>query len=205
MNFHHGNRARGARSQQRSRAISKHTDAYSYFLACFPDFYAATHLTHLLREKCARHGLLGPPLGESRFHLSLYSLPYDGGTEEDFVRHVGVAAEQTANSIPPFEVQFSRVGSFENRSGNRPFVLLDHSERTILRQFREDLGSALKSSGFRCGKTGFLPHVTLLYDQRSVAEEEVETVSWVVNEFVLVCSLVGETKYDFLERWKLCG
>jgi len=206
MNFQHVNRARGARGQQRSRAIAKHTDTViSFFLACFPDFYSATHLTHLAREKCARHGLTGPLCGEGRFHVSLYNLLYEEGTLVDFVRQVGVAVEQTANLVPPFEVRFNRVGSFENKSGNRPFVFLDHNEKTILQQFWGDLGAALRDSGFRCGKSGFLPHVTLLYDQRSVAEEEVETVSWVVNEFVLVRSFVGETKYDFPERWRLCG
>jgi 2'-5' RNA ligase len=49
------------------------------------------------------------------------------------------------------------------------------------------------------------PHVTLLYDNRCVAEETVDTVPWTVREFVLVHSLHGQGRYVLLERWELLG
>lgn len=47
------------------------------------------------------------------------------------------------------------------------------------------------------------PHVTLLYDDRHVAEHAVDTIRWTVQEFVLVHSLVGQTLYIPLGRWPL--
>jgi RNA 2',3'-cyclic 3'-phosphodiesterase len=51
-------------------------------------------------------------------------------------------------------------------------------------------------------KPQYEPHVTLLYDDRCVAEQAVDTVRWTVREFVLVHSLHGQGRYVFLGRWK---
>jgi 2'-5' RNA ligase len=45
--------------------------------------------------------------------------------------------------------------------------------------------------------------VTLLYDERGIAEHAIEPVSWTVREFVLVHSLRGQSKYIPLGRWPL--
>jgi RNA 2',3'-cyclic 3'-phosphodiesterase len=172
------------------------------FLALFPDRYSATQLTHLAKSQRARHRLRGKPLAETRFHLSLHRLVHLDHVLKDLVRDVSVAAEGAAGAVPPFEVKFDRVCSFR---GSGAFVLWSPGGNRALLEFRKTLGMALRSCGVPCDPSKFQPHVTLLYDDRAVVEEVVESVSWVVNEFVLVRSVVGETKYDFLERWKLRG
>jgi 2'-5' RNA ligase len=46
----------------------------------------------------------------------------------------------------------------------------------------------------------FTPHVTLLYDKRSVEEQPIEPISWNVREFALIHSMNGHTH---LARWPL--
>jgi len=48
--------------------------------------------------------------------------------------------------------------------------------------------------------TNFTPHVTLLYDPRSVEEHPIEPISWTVSEFVLIHSMQG---HAHLARWPL--
>jgi 2'-5' RNA ligase len=43
----------------------------------------------------------------------------------------------------------------------------------------------------------------MLYDGRLVAGQPVEPIRWVVREFVLVHSLLGQTRHEVLGRWAL--
>jgi 2'-5' RNA ligase len=47
----------------------------------------------------------------------------------------------------------------------------------------------------------FAPHVTLMYDDQGISEQAVEPVSWTAHDFVLVHSLLGQTKHVHLGRW----
>jgi len=47
--------------------------------------------------------------------------------------------------------------------------------------------------------------VTLLYDDVLVQERAVEPIRWTVSEFVLVHSLLGQTRHIPLARWSLGG
>lgn len=53
----------------------------------------------------------------------------------------------------------------------------------------------------------FTPHMTLSYDRRIIEERVVETVSWPVNDLVLVYSLrgrgPGRNEHIHLARWRL--
>ena len=69
------------------------------------------------------------------------------------------------------------------------------------------LGAALQSTGLGPGnRSGFTPHVTLLYDRQSVPESSIcVPISWVVREFVLVHSLYGLSEHVHCARWPLRG
>jgi 2'-5' RNA ligase len=103
--------------------------------------------------------------------------------------------------IQPFEVSFDRTTSFRGGPGNRPFVLIGEEGLRRLQSFRQMLAAALARRGLRrLANTNFTPHVTLLYDLRSVDEYPVAPVVWTVAEFVLVHSLKG---HQHLARWCL--
>ncbi len=172
------------------------------FLALFPSAEAAMHITQRAHHLRMKHGLRGRPLATHRFHVTLFPFRIypDVGENELLVRGVHAGAASVAAWVPPFEVRFDRAGSFAGRPGHRPLVLRDSGNNAALMEFHDHLGRALGS-----GKARFTPHVTLLYDRLSAVEEPVEPVSWKVNEFVLVHSLVGQTRYLPLARWTLRG
>jgi 2'-5' RNA ligase len=51
----------------------------------------------------------------------------------------------------------------------------------------------------------FTPHVTLLYDEQGVGEDDIEPTRWTVAEFALVHSRRGQGPYAVLARFPLCG
>ena len=72
--------------------------------------------------------------------------------------------------------------------------------------FQKALGLSMAHAGL--GKQvarQFNPHVTLLYDRALAPEAPVEPVSWTVSEFVLIHSLLGQTRHIVLGRWALQG
>ena len=100
-----------------------------------------------------------------------------------------------------FEVSFDRTASFRGRPDNRPFVLIGEKGLRRLQSFRQMLGAAMARRGLRrLANTNFTPHVTLLYDARSVDEYPIEPIDWTVTEYVLVRSLNG---HEHLVRWPL--
>jgi 2'-5' RNA ligase len=179
----------------------------SLFLAIFPDARTAAQIAELARTLCARHGLRGRPFAEVRFHISLYHLGFYVGVPERVVQAASLAsAKAAATSVPPFEVNFDRAVSFPGRQRNRPFVLRDNGDNPALMEFHRRLGLALEKCGFDYdGNSRFTPHVTLLYDQQRIAEALVNTISWIVDELVLVHSLLGRARYIPVGCWRLHG
>ena len=176
------------------------------FLAIFPDDNAAGLLAQLAGQLRAMHGLGNKQLATDRFHVSLHSLGTYSGVSKIVVHTASKAAAAVAASTLPFKVKFDRVGSFAGNPDNRPFVLRDGGDNAALIEFRRRLGAELGKHGFRYRHdSSFTPHVTLLYSERSIAEESIDAVGWMVNEFVLVHSLAGKAHYVPLARWTLHG
>ena len=118
------------------------------------------------------------------------------------------AAKEAAGAVttPPFELMFDRVLSFGNGPRNRPLVLCGGDGVAALRSLQQALVAAMRDVGLRLPAAPvYTPHLTLLYDDRGVAEEAIEPIVWTVREFVLVHSLVGETLHVPLARWPLRG
>jgi 2'-5' RNA ligase len=96
--------------------------------------------------------------------------------------------------------------SFRHTRSKRPFVLRAGGDTAALAAFHRALGEAVIRAGLDRRVTWhFTPHMTLLYDQRLVAEHAIEAFGWTVTDFVLVHSLVGQGKHVHLARWPLCG
>ncbi len=174
------------------------------FFAIYPDAPTATRIAELARQLREANGLRGRPLAKPRFHVTLHFLGDHFGLPESLV----TAATEAAASVvmPPFQVAFDRAASFKGRPRNRPFVLLGDDGLAALAQLQRALGIALTQAGLvHAVEPRYTPHVTLLYDDRSVAEQPVEPVGWRANEFVLVHSLIGKSRHVPLARWPLRG
>ena len=175
------------------------------FFAIFPDANASARIAQLAQQLRGEHELHGRPLAPERFHVTLHHLGDYAGVPRDVVAMADKAAT-AVTTMAPFEVAFDRVASFSSAPRNRPFVLRGGDGVAALMEFQQALGMAMKKAGLgRWAKPGYTPHVTLLYDDRSVAEQAVETISWTAREFVLVHSLLGQTRHVALARWPLRG
>ena len=172
------------------------------FLATFPDRDTAGRLAAFAAAQCARHGLRGQPLATDRFHVTLFHLDDSVGLRPDIVEAASAAAARVATA--PFDVVFDQVASFDTHREKSPFVLTAEHGNAPLHAFQAELGARLREAGLgRCVASGFRPHLTLAYDRLVIAPEKVAPISWRVEAFVLVHSLLGQTRHIPLARWPL--
>lgn len=162
---------------------------------------STTALAHRLR---ARHGLMGRPQPPERLHVSLCSLGAHVGLPKDLIGHAKHAGE--AVKAKAFDLTFDRFISF--RGGTRsPLVLLVGEGSAALAELQHSLASALRNVGLKQPhRAGYVPHCTLLYDQRALPETTLDNpVVWRVRELALVHSLLGRGRYLHPGRWNLGG
>jgi 2'-5' RNA ligase len=172
------------------------------FFALFPDAQAAERIAECARQLRAEHGLHGTPLKTERFHITLHHLGDYAGLPQGVVDMASQAAAAVKSA--PFSVSFDRAASFSSSPRNRPLVLRGDAGLAELMVFQRALGVEMSKAGLgRWSKPAYTPHVTLLYDDRAVAEQAVEPITWTAGEFVLVHSLIGQTLHVPLARWPL--
>lgn len=171
----------------------------------FPDDVAAARLARLAQRLSSEHGLIGKPLKTSRFHVSLQWFGDHAQLPQRLVEQAKAIGDRVRAA--PFEATFDRVRSFKgNRKGNLPFVLTGGDGVQTLKAFYETIDAPLgRPDSLDEEDFAFTPHVTLLYDDLFVPEQEVEPISWTVRELVLVHSLVGRGRYVRLAKWPLRG
>lgn len=175
------------------------------FFAIFPDTDTAARMGRLTDRLRTEQHLRGRPLDATRLHVTLHHVGDYAGLPEQLVDQARDAAAMVA--MLPFDVCFNRVASFR-RSQSLPLVLRgdEQAERGGLMSFQQALGQAMTQVGLgRMVNQRYTPHVTLLYDDRNVAEHPVEPINWTVREFVLVHSLLGQHRHVPLGRWPLRG
>jgi RNA 2',3'-cyclic 3'-phosphodiesterase len=178
------------------------------FFAIFPDADAAARIARLALQLRAEHGLRGAPLKQQRFHVTLNHLGDYAGLQQDIVAMAGQAAAAVVRQPfdPTFDLSFDRAASFCSTPRNRPFVLRGGNGLAAVTAFQQALGMEMTKAGLeRWAKPAYTPHVTLLYDDRCIAEQAVETIGWTAHEFVLVHSLIGQSCHVQLARWPLRG
>jgi 2'-5' RNA ligase len=88
-----------------------------------------------------------------------------------------------------------------------PLVLLGEEGVIAVKAFQQALEKAMARAGeaHHGDADHYTPHLTLLYDDTHVARRAIEPITWTVNEFVLVRSLVGQGRHEVLARWPLHG
>lgn len=172
------------------------------FLALFPDGETASRIAALAASESERHGLHGKPLRTDRLHVTLFHLGDWAGVPENVVAAASGAAGALRES--PFGLAFDTVASFATRRVRKPFVLKSASGNEALRGFHAGLARELELAGLAQWTRGnFEPHLTLAYDQKLVPAQPVEPIAWRACEFVLVHSLLGQTRHVRLGTWSL--
>lgn len=151
-------------------------------------------------------GLKGALFSPQRLHVSLCGVQPREGVSEELVDLFTKIGDSMAMS--PFDVVFDRAVSFARNGDKRAFVLRAGGDIVALIDFHRTMDAAMMRAGFN-GRSGFLPHMTLLYDGRLVVEHEVDTVRWTAHDFVLLHSVpkAGQRQVSYIElgRWPLQG
>lgn len=172
------------------------------FFALFPDDETASRIATLAASECERHGLHGKPLRSDRLHVTLFHLGDWAGLPGQVVAAASRAAMALRES--PFELAFDTVASFAAHRAQKPFVLKAASGNEALRGFHAVLARGMGQAGLAQWTRGsFEPHVTLAYGQQLVPPRSVEPIAWRAREFVLVHSLLGQTRHIRLASWSL--
>jgi RNA 2',3'-cyclic 3'-phosphodiesterase len=176
------------------------------FLALFPSDDAIPQIVKTSQQLRDEHGLTGKLLSSDRLHVTLHHVgDYAGGLPNRLVE----AAQDVAATIamPAFDVTFDRAMSFAGSPRNKPFVLRGYERLdgglADLMAFQKTFYLAMCRAGLQGPRANakFAPHVTLMYDEQAVPEQLVEPISWSACNFVLVHSLIGQTKHIHLGRW----
>jgi 2'-5' RNA ligase len=172
------------------------------FFSIFPDAAAAAHIAQVAEDLRCRHKLENQPLLTARFHCSLCG--FDRCASASLNVRAKACEAAALVTAPPFRVSFNCAKSFSSSAGNHPLVLTGDDGVVGLTMLYASLCTALRVVGFRpAAISAFTPHITLLYADRRLDEQEVEPITWTVQEFVLVLSLIGRTKHVPLDRWAL--
>lgn len=176
------------------------------FFALFPSEEAILRIVKTSQQLRDEHGLTGKSLSNDRLHITLHHVgDYAGGLPNGFVE----AAQDVASTIAmsAFDVTFDRAMSFAGSPRNKPFVLRGNESRAgglaALMAFQKAFYLDMCRAGLQGPRANakFAPHVTLMYDSHGVPEQAVDPIRWTSHDFVLVHSLLGQTKHIHLGRW----
>ena len=198
--------------------MSEHSDLFGeipstkptdrLFFALFPSEEAIPQIVKTSQQLRDEHGLTGKSLSNDRLHVTLHHVgDYAGGLPSGLVEAAREAASKVV--MTAFDVTFNRAMSFLGRPKNKPFVLRGNESSqdglAALMAFQKAFYLAMCRAGLQGPRANakFAPHVTLMYDDQSVKEQAVEPISWSAHDFVLVHSLLGQTKHIHLGRWPL--
>jgi RNA 2',3'-cyclic 3'-phosphodiesterase len=172
------------------------------FFAVFPDPAIAVDVTHLAQTLRREHALHGKPVRTGRMHITLHFLGDYVGLPQDLVASAKLAAGHV--EAHAFDVLFDSVASFSRGARNHPLVLRGTTGLQSLQAFQRRLGECLALVGLnQFLNRKFVPHMTLLYDNKLLKAQSTEPISWRVREFILVHSLLGRTEHVVLGRWPL--
>lgn len=172
---------------------------HALFFAIFPDKGAALRIERAFKRVRAENGLRGRPIRPDRYHISLHGLGVATLEMIALARGLGDAVD-----FRPFVLGFDHVVSWSPES-EHPHLVLRGNDSTLggLRMLHGVLSRALVAAvpGFKV--RAFDPHLTLMYADKAIGEQNIEPIDWTVREFALIESLQGRTHYNWLGRWRL--
>jgi RNA 2',3'-cyclic 3'-phosphodiesterase len=177
---------------------------FSLFLAIQPPPAVAAFIHEFATGFRALRGLSGRLRPESHLHITLHYFDQYSAIPASLVPSIDRACLNIARMTHPFEVSFDQILRFQ---GSGAVVLGQHAQgNSDLAHFHGALGKTLTIHAVPAkGHTGFTPHLTLQYTRESLPSEAIDPIRWTVEEFVLIRSEVGATRYEHLGRWKLQG
>lgn len=175
------------------------------FFAIQPPETSRRAIANLSARLRKTHALFGKAIQPRNYHVSLWAPGRRLRALEDPVSAMARAADTVL--MQPFEIEFDSAMGFSRNEGSifdsHPYVLTTSLNDSPIHQFRHKLERAMRVAGF-AASSSFKPHLTLAYDPtRCPVLESVSSISWTVDEFVLIQSVFGKGRHVVLARWPL--
>ena len=175
---------------------------HALFFAVLPPPTAALRMAQQAERLRRQYGLRAARPTE-RLHVSLANVGVYHSGLPDAAVSAAIAVGSRVRALP-FEVTFDRVSTFKG-ADRRPLVLLCSDGFAQLTALRHALTSSLRRIDL-ASRPAFTPHVTLLYDRRTVPDTNLdEPITCTVRDFMLVHSLQGLGRHECRASWPLRG
>ena len=172
------------------------------YFACKPEPHKAAEIALAGNRLCAKHGLLGK-VSPAVLHTTVCAIGHFPDLSDERVEAARKAA--AAVTAKQFEMVLDRVRTYPNGQQKLPFVAFSEGGVPGVEFLRYGLMGELRRVGFTFAKKLPEPHTTFCYDRRSIAEQAIEPIRWMVRDFVLLHSIQGEGRHVLLGQWQLRG
>lgn len=183
--------------QKSSSSYSFGEEQFNYFYALCPSAEDSFRVRTFARSLLVEHGIRNRRIDYQPLHITIFGL---GDDLRAPVLNWACAAPELIQ-LPAFEVHLTTAMKF---SGSGAVVLI--ADGVGINKLYFDLHCAW--AGRTPAKSDrFNPHMTLCYDRTSGLKypTSIEPISLRFTEFVLVKSLIGDTRHDVLNTWPLRG
>lgn len=185
-----------------SSSATPATSSDRLYFALRPDAVTLDAIGQRLRDLRHDLGLKGRPLKAEQLHLTLHHVGDFAGFPADLVHRLLEAGQAVHAAAVP--ICLDAVLSFGRASRkNNPLVLLAGEPLEPLRGLHRSLGVHLQAAGVSGLRAKFMPHLTLLHDDAMIELRAIEALRWTASEFLLIDSLLGQSRHVVLGRWPL--
>jgi RNA 2',3'-cyclic 3'-phosphodiesterase len=189
---------------QQLELLSRDATQHNVFLAAMPEATMTGRAEEVELDTCLRLGLTAARVSPEHLHVSVLSIGgYSGSCPPTAIAAARAAAG--AVSMAPFRAEFDRVASFSASYGQRALVLTGDGDGVggFLR-LKGALRHALMKAGLRLPRQpNSSPHMTMAYIENRTFDFRIEPIGWTVRRFVLIDSLVGQSRHVRLGQWYL--
>jgi 2'-5' RNA ligase len=192
----------GGRSLQDGSSRGERSRPGTVYFACKPKPDIAAEMALAGNRLCGKLGLPGK-VSPGVLHATLCSIGHFPDLSDERVEAACKAAGALAAKA--FEMALDRVRTYPNGQQMLPFVAFSENGVPGAEFLRYELMGELRRVGFTFPKKLPAPHMTFCYDRRSIAEQAIEPIRWMVRDFVLIHSIQGEGRHVLLGQWQLCG
>ncbi|MEF0940009.1 2'-5' RNA ligase family protein [Rhizobium sp. BR 362] len=171
------------------------------YFALLPDEPVGNEIDKLMVILGQSYRLLGRARPPGLRHVSVHGFGKYPKRRDD-ITAIAMRAAKTIQHCE-FTLVFDHVLSF--RQPSHPLVLCPTDGVKEFRRLQLQLGLAVYEAGLAvCLDPGYQPHITLQYGRTPVPRVDLEKpITWTVRKFVLVNSLQGLSKHEYIDQWPL--
>ena len=169
--------------------------AHRFFFALYPPPILARQTVEAMSPFAEGARMMRP----ERLHVTLDILNDYAEWPDEIVP--ALVAAGSAVAAAPFEVTLDTVSG-----GAHTVALRSRLNNAPLNRLHRSIAAARTGLGVD-GRYGyaFSPHMTLAYRKGASVNRPVAPITWLAEEFVLIHSLIGQTRHEVIARWPLNG